>query len=87
MARRDDRRHVGTEGLRELDRRRADGAGRAVDEDLVAGLQAEPLQAAMCVLRALAQHGLIEVGARRHRRDRSVFGHAEVLRMRSELIG
>ena len=32
-----DRGHVGAEVLHELDRRRADGAGRAIDEDVLAG--------------------------------------------------
>ncbi len=34
MPRRNDRRYLGARGLRELHRRRADGAGSAVDEDL-----------------------------------------------------
>ena len=81
MLRRDDRRDLGAIGLRELHGRRADGAGGAVDQDAVAGLEAERLQIRVGVQSALANHGLAEAQARRHRRDRRRFGHAEVFGM------
>ena len=83
VPRRDDRRHLGAIGLRELHCRRADGAGRAVDEDPVARLEAERLQIRVRIPGSLADHGLAEARTRRHGSDRPLFGHAEIFGMRA----
>jgi len=65
----------------ELKRCRADRAGRAVDQDPVAGLQGEMLDDRMGVKGAFADDGLIEAEIRGHLRDRPGFGHAQILRL------
>ena len=81
MPRRDDRRHLGAIVLRELHRRRANGAGRAVDQDRVAGLEVEFLQTIVRVPGALADDGLVKARACGHGRDRALLGNAQVFRM------
>src|ERR687888_647234 len=80
-----DRRHPGAEAGQQLDRRRADGPGRAVDQD---GLPAADLglpDHREGVVRALAAGGRLLVRqARRHGRERVVLGDRQVLGVRAE---
>ena len=83
VPRRDDRRYLGAIGLRELHCRRADGAGRAVDEDPAARFEAERLQIRVRIPGSLAYHGISEARTRRHDSNRPLFGYAEIFSMRT----
>ena len=71
----------------ELKRCRADRAGRAIDQDPVAGFQGEMFDDRIGVKGAFADDSLIEAEIRGHLRDRPGFGHAEILRLGAVIPG
>jgi hypothetical protein len=71
--------------LQELDRRRADGAGGAIDQDVLAAPDLGLPDQREGIVRPLGTRcGLLESQVRRHGRERTVFGHRQVLGMGAE---
>lgn len=87
MAARYDRGNLGAAIFGELKRCRADCAGCAVDQDLVAGFQAEMLDSRIRVKGAFADDSLIEAQIRRHVSDRPGLAHAEIFRLGTVIPG
>ena len=80
--------HVGAQDLRQLERGRADGARGPVDDDPAAGSHLRRAQEHQSQDHAVADRGrLVEGQVGRHERDRGLLGQAQVLRVRSKLVG
>ena len=77
--------HVGTETLQQLDRRRADGSGCAVDEDVLPAPDLRPPDEREGIVRTLGTgSGLLVGHIRRHGREQTVFGNRHVFGMSTE---
>ncbi len=75
----------GADRLEQLDGRRADGAGRAVDEHVLPGFDPGPADVGEGVVRTLGGRGsLVVEEIRWHGSDRAVGSHHEVLGVRPE---
>ena len=81
MLRGDDRGHLGPIGFRKLHRRRADGAGGAIDQDFVARPYVEFSKPRVGIESALAGHRFVKVRVCRHDGDWRSLGDADIFRL------
>src|SRR5271166_6445544 len=80
-----DRGHVGTQALQQLDRRRADSTGCAVDQDILPAADLCRPDMREGIVRTLGTgSGLLVGHVRRHGRERAVLGNRHVLGVSAE---